>query len=101
MADGGLQIQLDEELADSVKAAAAALGVPVYSIFRGTIGGVDRHLSAEGRLVLIESVQDVSRKIDLTRRTRRNLSEVTSRQTLQELVNAIIQTAEGACNRTR
>ncbi len=46
---------------------AAALGVPVFSIFRGTIGAVDRHLSAEGRLVLVESTgrrrcQDTDRK---------------------------------------
>lgn len=42
---------------------AAALGVPVYSIFRGRIGAVDRHLKAEGRLVLIENVSEVDGKI--------------------------------------
>ena len=47
---------------------AAALGVPVYSIFRGRIGAVDRYLSTKGRLVLIESVQDVRTKIRLVRR---------------------------------
>src|SRR3989442_14979658 len=35
---------------------AAALGVPVYSIFRGKIGAVDHYLSMRGRLVLLESV---------------------------------------------
>src|SRR5262249_14089051 len=30
---------------------AAALGVPVYSVFRGRIGAVDRYLSRTGRLV--------------------------------------------------
>src|SRR2546427_7354834 len=49
---------------------AAALGVPVYSIFRGKIGAVDQYLSAEGRLVLLESVLDVQTKIPLSRRTR-------------------------------
>jgi predicted glycosyltransferase len=44
---------------------AAALGVPVYSIFRGAIGGVDRYLSETGRLVLIEKVEDLSSKINL------------------------------------
>jgi predicted glycosyltransferase len=44
---------------------AAALGVPVYSIFRGAIGGVDRYLSETGRLVLIENVEDLSSKIRL------------------------------------
>jgi len=40
----------------------AALGLPVYSIFRGRIGAVDRHLEWEGRLTLIESVEDVEKK---------------------------------------
>ena len=47
---------------------AAALGVPVYSIFRGKIGVLDRHLQKEGRLVLIEKIEDVQNKIALKRR---------------------------------
>jgi predicted glycosyltransferase len=47
---------------------AAALGIPVYSIFRGTIGAVDHYLSETGRLILLESVEDVRRKIRLARR---------------------------------
>jgi uncharacterized protein len=42
---------------------AAALGVPVYSIFRGKIGAVDRYLADQGRLVLLETVDDVWKKI--------------------------------------
>jgi predicted glycosyltransferase len=42
---------------------AAAMRVPVYSIFRGKIGAVDRYLAEEGRLVLLESVEDVRTKI--------------------------------------
>jgi len=42
---------------------AAALGVPVYSVFRGRIGAVDRYLSARGRLVLLENRRDVETKI--------------------------------------
>ncbi|MEQ1545114.1 DUF354 domain-containing protein [Methyloglobulus sp.] len=49
---------------------AAALGVPVYSIFRGKSGAVDRQLQDEGRLVLIENVEDVSNKIVLQRRSK-------------------------------
>ena len=37
---------------------AAALGVPVYSIFRGKIGAVDRYLADTGRLVLLEKSAD-------------------------------------------
>ena len=73
---------------------AAALGVPVYSIFRGPIGAVDRHLQSEGRLVLIESIQDVQGKILLVKRTRKPLSEVTSRRTLQTIVDAIQEIVE-------
>jgi uncharacterized protein len=49
---------------------AAALGVPVYSIFRGKIGAVDRYLSQAGRLVLVASVHDVETKIQVARRIR-------------------------------
>jgi len=49
---------------------AAALGVPVYSAFRGKIGAVDRYLAQRGRLVLLESVEDVQTKIRLVRRNR-------------------------------
>lgn len=47
---------------------AAALGVPVYSIFRGKIGAVDKHLAQERRLILLESVEDIRSKIKLERR---------------------------------
>jgi hypothetical protein len=46
---------------------AAALGVPVYSVFRGSIGAVDRYLSEQGRLVLLENVHDVQTKIRIVR----------------------------------
>jgi uncharacterized protein len=66
---------------------AAALGVPAYSIFRGPIGAVDRHLQQTGRLVLIESPEDVARKIRLEKRTRQTL--LASRKTLDHIVNTI------------
>src|SRR5882724_8389513 len=49
---------------------AAALGVPVYSIFRGTIGAVDQYLSRIGRLVLLESAADLTTKLSVRRRSR-------------------------------
>ncbi|MGZ8906049.1 MAG: DUF354 domain-containing protein, partial [Methylobacter sp.] len=49
---------------------AAALGVPVYSIFRGKSGAVDRQLQNEGRLLLIENIDDVNKKILLQRRSK-------------------------------
>lgn len=49
---------------------AAALGIPVYSIFRGKSGAVDRQLQNEGRLMLIENIDDVNNKILLQHRNR-------------------------------
>src|SRR4030095_9205581 len=73
---------------------AAALGVPVYSIFRGNVGAVDQHLSEKGRLVLIESVADVSAKIHTVRRPRQAVGAVTSRSALHLIVYTIEEIAE-------
>ncbi len=73
---------------------AAALGVPVYSIFRGTIGAVDRHLAATGRLTLVESVGDVAAKIQLVRRDRSRPPDQGSREALDDIlghIEAILQ----------
>jgi len=53
---------------------AAAMGVPVYSIFRGPIGAVDRFLSAQDRLVLLEGVEEVRTRIVAVRRNKAALS---------------------------
>jgi predicted glycosyltransferase len=53
---------------------AAAMGVPVYSIFRGPIGAVDRFLESQGRLVLLENVEQVQSKIRAVRRDKDNVS---------------------------
>jgi uncharacterized protein len=42
---------------------AAALGVPVYSVFRGPLGAVDRFLAAAGRLTIIGSIDEVHSRI--------------------------------------
>jgi predicted glycosyltransferase len=47
---------------------AAAMGVSVYSIFRGKIGAVDRYLVDHGRLVLLETVGDIRTKVKAVRR---------------------------------
>jgi predicted glycosyltransferase len=72
---------------------AAALGVPVYSIFRGAMGAVDKNLSRQGRLVLIKSVEEVDSRISLVKRPRRSLTEVTSKRTLETIVDAIEEIA--------
>jgi len=73
---------------------AAALGVPVYSIFRGKIGAVDRYLSEQGRLTLIESPQDVSSKIKLARRNGIGVFQSNSRPALQNILDFIIDIVE-------
>jgi len=73
---------------------AAALGVPVYSIFRGRIGAVDKYLAAKGRLVLLESAEDVRNKILVVRGdpSRRNPMEHSS--ALDCIVDGIRSIAE-------
>jgi len=73
---------------------AAALGVPVYSIFRGAIGGVDRYLSESGRLVLIEKVEDVSSKIHLRRWERPEVPARTPDGTLSAIVGNVVSILE-------
>jgi predicted glycosyltransferase len=68
---------------------AAALGVPVYSIFRGKIGAVDRSLQSQGRLTLIESVADVQTKIMLKSRVRETVSDSNLGRTLREVVDHV------------
>ena len=47
---------------------AAALGVPVFSIFRGKTGKVDKMLESQGRLVLIKNKDEIWNKISFVRR---------------------------------
>jgi predicted glycosyltransferase len=68
---------------------AAALGVPVYSIFRGRIGAVDDYLSREGRLVLIESEDDVKKKIKLIHRDMSTLPKNANRRVLENIVDQV------------
>jgi hypothetical protein len=67
---------------------AAALGVPVYSIFRGKLGAVDRYLAREGRLVLIEKPEEVRLKLNLVKRTRGAGPDFTERPALRQILNA-------------
>jgi uncharacterized protein len=77
---------------------AAALGVPVYSIFRGKSGAVDRHLRAEGRLSMIERIQDVRDKIPFKRRNKEARINSTSQPALQEILNHIHEISNTECS---
>ncbi len=68
---------------------AAALGVPVYSIFRGKIGAVDEYLAKQGRLILIRSTEDVRSKIQPIRRSKRKEADFSDRMALKQILAAI------------
>ena len=73
---------------------AAALGVPVYSVFRGKIGAVDQYLEREGRLTLIERVEDIAAKIALTRWNRPARPENANTAVLRSIVDKIVSILE-------
>lgn len=73
---------------------AAALNVPVYSVFRGKIGAVDRYLSDIGRLVLLATVEDVQCKIALQRRDRRLTRDGDGGVALKSIVDHVVKVLE-------
>ena len=75
---------------------SAALGVPVYSIFRGKIGAVDKYLAASGRLILLESIQDVEEKLLIKKHERIKGSVARDRTTLNRIVEHIVGIVEGS-----
>jgi hypothetical protein len=68
---------------------AAALGVPVYSIFRGKTGAVDRMLEEEGRLIMIQNVEEVWTRIQFLRRDKSHRPDNQTRPALEDIVNHI------------
>jgi uncharacterized protein len=73
---------------------AAALGVPVYSIFRGRLGAVDQYLQETGRLTVIEKLEDIPSKIALNRRAPSSSSRQNPRVALDHILEAVISIAE-------
>jgi predicted glycosyltransferase len=76
---------------------AAALGVPVFSIFRGHMGAVDRYLARTGRLTLIEKIEDIRTKIVLERRKPTLWGSASQSAVLDCIVDAISSIAEYKC----
>lgn len=73
---------------------AAALGVPVYSIFRGKLGAVDKYLADSNRLVMLHSLEDVRTKIVLEKRDKTFVRGNANRATLSAVVGNIIRVLE-------
>lgn len=68
---------------------AAALGIPVYSIFRGKAGAVDLNLEKQGRLTMIQSVEEVSSKIRFVRRSKARQPDNRPRAALQDIIEHV------------
>jgi uncharacterized protein len=73
---------------------AAALRVPVYSIFRSKIGAVDHFLAEKGRLVLLEGPQDLAAKLVVSRRNRSARPKPAEQATLNAMTDHITHLAE-------
>jgi uncharacterized protein len=76
---------------------AAALGVPVYSVFRGRLGAVDQYLANAGRLTVIEDLTEIPRKIILERRAAAQFESRSHSVALDSILQAIISIAEDKC----
>jgi hypothetical protein len=94
----GLSLLWSSDLAISgggtMNREAAALGVPVYSVFRGKIGAVDRYLAQNGRLVLLESVADVREKIIVSKSVRKKVPAENCSSTLKAIVDNLVSIIE-------
>jgi predicted glycosyltransferase/peptidoglycan/xylan/chitin deacetylase (PgdA/CDA1 family) len=77
---------------------AAALGVPVYSLFRGKLGAVDKYLSETGRLVLISNTEDVRSKLALIPREKNGKEMRSDNGTLNFIVEGIVNLMESSSN---
>jgi predicted glycosyltransferase len=69
----------------------------VVSIFKGSIGAVDRYLEEKGRLILLDTPQDVREKIRLVKRKRDGQGISKNDIVLQAFVNEVVRVAE-SCN---
>ena len=76
---------------------AAALGVPVYSIFRGKIGAVDRYLVASQRMTLLERPEDLTTKLAIRHRDHAESKVQSNDAALTTIVGHLINIAEGTC----
>jgi predicted glycosyltransferase len=68
---------------------AAALGIPVYSIFGGKIGAVDRYLSSVGRLILIGDKKQIKNRLVLSKRASRPATPKSQGSTLTTITRHI------------
>jgi uncharacterized protein len=71
---------------------AAALGVPVFTVYKGTMGAVDLHLMKEGKMQLVESVEDFR---NLPLHTKRVKQGTKGSERLASYISNIIESVAG------
>lgn len=76
---------------------AAALGIPVYSIFRGKTGAVDARLEKEGRLIMVRGVEEVESKIAFNRRDKSAPPDSRPRAALVDIVDHVEEIVRAEC----
>lgn len=90
-AQNGIQLIWNSDIVISgggtMNREAAVLNVPVYSIFQGKIGAIDRYLHQIGKLKIIQSVQDL-KSIQPVKRVRPERPQLGDNQ---QLVNFIVE----------
>jgi len=70
---------------------AAALNVPSYSIFGGTIGEVDKKLEKAERISILRSKKDIHDKIILRHKEKSAHPQFSESEALQKIVNTILE----------
>ena len=78
---------------------AAALGIPVYSIFRGKVGAVDAKLEKDGRLIMVRSADEVIEKIMFDRRVKTSAPDRRPRAALADIVDHVEEIIRIECRR--
>ncbi len=69
---------------------AAAMGVPVYSIFMGKAGVVDRYLADNGRLIILQTVEDVRTILQLKKWCRPRATDGRAKPALNKIVKEVV-----------
>ncbi|MCX5811613.1 MAG: DUF354 domain-containing protein [Proteobacteria bacterium] len=73
---------------------AAALGVPVYSIFRGKLGAVDKYLVDCGRLTLLENEEGLKNVLKIPKRNRSEDTILRNNLALTSIISNVTKVLE-------
>ncbi len=71
---------------------AVVLGSPVYSLFMGKLGSIDKHLIESGKLIWIKDSLDIQRIKVTKKNDLENVHQQTGQNLVIEIVNKILET---------